>query len=545
MRMIGLALALLLAFSVQAAASGTALIITNEGHTHLRDARGAQALLRLDGPLSGAGFAVDMATDLAAPTMRAALSALAEGIERQRHQRVIVVFAGYVLHSGGSAWLLGSDARAPDLATIDDAGLRLETALAVAGRLQGGAVVAIADYGYPGRPAAGLSDGLPDRIEVPQGVTLVSGPADQIEAFLRAAARPGTNLRAAAARGRALRLQGFDPPYLTFLPEGHEPAMEGDNRAWAQAQAEATEEAYRHYLADFPDGAHVAAAREALSRLEMTPERVEEALALSRDERRAIQRELTLLGFDPRGIDGIIGPATRAAISAWQRQNGHDPTGFLDRDQVFQLSAQAARRAAELEAEARERQAEQERRDRAFWRETGAAGDEAGLRLYLERFPGGLFASVARQRLQEIEEERARAEALRDRTAWDAARASDTVEAYQRYLQDHPQGAFADQAADRIDTLTGAVRPEPADPQVEAARQQEEALLLPRFTRVMVERRLAELGYDPGPADGALDRQTRRAIRQYQRDQGLPETGYLTQAMVARLMAEGILRLLD
>ncbi len=545
MRMIGLALGVILALSGQVAASGAALVIANERHADLRDARGAQALLRLEGPLAGAGFAVDIATDLAAPTMRAALSSLAEAIDRDGHQRVIVVFAGYAVHAGGTAWLLGSDARAPDLATIDDAGLRLETALAVAGRLQGGALVAIADHGFPGRAPAGLSPGLPAQVDVPQGVTLVSGPADQLDAFLRGAARPGTILRTAAAQGRSLRLQGFDAPYLPFLPDGHAPARDGDDRAFAHAQAQGTEDALRRYLEDFPAGAHAEAARAALAALEMTPERVEEALAFSRDERRAIQRELTLLGFDPRGIDGIFGPATRAALTAWQRHNAHDATGFLTRDQVFQLSAQAARRAAELEAEARERQAEQERRDRAFWRETGAAGDERGLRLYLERFPQGLFAAVARQRLQEIEDERARAEALRDRAAWDTARALDTVDAYQRYLQDHPDGAFADQASDRIDALTEDILPEPPDPQIEAARAQEEALMLPRFTRVMVQQRLAQQGYEPGPADGEFDRRTRRAIRQYQRDNGLPVTGYLSQVMLARLMAGGILRLLD
>ncbi|MGY6536577.1 MAG: peptidoglycan-binding domain-containing protein [Pararhodobacter sp.] len=545
MRLIGLALMCLLAVSLPAKASGIALVIANERHEHLRDARGAQGLLRLEGALTGAGFSVDLATDLAAPTMRAALSGLREGIERQRHQRVIIVYAGHVLHSGQSAWLLGTDARSPDLATIDDAGLRLETALAVAGQLQGGAVVAIADYGYPGSPASGLAAGLPDQVVVPQGVSLVSGPADQIGAFVRAAARPGTTVRAAAGQGRSLRLQGFNPPYLTFLPEGHAPAAEGDNRAFARADDQGTVEAYRAYLSDFPDGRHADSARAAIAQLENTPERVEDALALSRDERRAIQRELTLLGFDPRGIDGIFGPATRSAVAAWQRHNGYEANGFLNRDQVFELASQAARRAAELEAEARERQAEQERRDRAFWRESGAAGDERGLRLYLERFPEGLFSAVARQRLQEIEEERARAEALRDRTAWDAARALDTVDAYQRYLQDHPQGAFTEQAEERVDLLTGVVEPERPDPQIEAARNQEAALNLPRFTRVMIEQRLALLGYDPGPQDGTFDRETRRAIRAYQRDNGLSETGYMTQGMVARLLAEGIMRLFE
>lgn len=542
-----------LALALPAAASGLVLIIANEHHQAMRDARGAAQVLALDARFSDAGFTVDRATDLAAPTMRAALASLSTHIERRGHERVIIVFAGYVLHSGQGAWLLGSDADSPDLARIDDAGVRLETALAVAATLQGGAIVAIADMGYPGRPGSGLAAGMPAQVTVPQGVTLVSGPVERITTFLRTAVRPGANLRDTGARIRGLQMQGFLPPYLAFLPEGHEPALDAERRAWERAADDDTAEAYQAFLDDYPDGTFTDEARAAIERLEQTPERIEDALNLSRDERRAIQRDLTLLGFEPRGIDGIFGPATRAAIRAWQRHHRLEPHGYLDREQVIELAAQAARRAAELEAEARERQAEAERRDRAFWRETGASGDEFGLRAYLDRYPEGIFASIARQRLREFDEERARAEALRDSAAWDAARARDTVAAYQRYLADHPQGAFVDEAHERIDQLEGRARPgldrpsldRPGAAELEAARAHEASLRLPRFTRVLVEQRLERLGYEPGAVDGEFDRDTRRAIRAYQRDLGQPATGYLTQGLMARLLAEGFMDLLD
>ena len=41
-----------------------------------------------------------------------------------------------------------------------------------------------------------------------------------------------------------------------------------------------------------------------------------------------------------------------------------------------------------------------------------------------------------------------------------------------------------------------------------------------------------------------LYRQTRRAIRRYQRSADLPVTGYLTPSIVARLMAEGMVDIL-
>jgi hypothetical protein len=217
-------------------------------------------------------------------------------------------------------------------------------------------------------------------------------------------------------------------------------------------------------------------------------------------------------------------------------------TTFLDRDQIHRLAQQAARRAAELEAEARARQAEQERQDRAYWRDSGAGRDEAGLRAYLDRFPDGIFSGIARERIEAIEAERRAQAQARDRAAWDAAVAEDSVQAYRQYLAEFPRGAFVQQATVRIEELSRPPRP---DADLEAARAQEAALQLPRITRVLIEQRLAFLGFDPGMIDGEFDRDARRAIRQYQRANGLPATGYLTQQAVARLLAGGLLRLLE
>jgi hypothetical protein len=45
---------------------------------------------------------------------------------------------------------------------------------------------------------------------------------------------------------------------------------------------------------------------------------------------RAVQIGLTYSGIDPQGIDGDMGPATRAAISAFQKQAGLTVTGAID-----------------------------------------------------------------------------------------------------------------------------------------------------------------------------------------------------------------------
>ncbi len=534
------AFALWMMLSVPAAASGVVLILANENYDHLRDAREVGILTRVNRSYEAAGFDTDQATDLSSAAMRAALETLNERIDRTQPERVVIVFAGYVLHGEQGTWLMGTDTRNPSLINVDATGIRLQTLLAIAGRIQGGAVVAIADLGFPQRPGTGLTPGLPAALNVPQGVSLIRGPVRQVGLTLESLATPGTNLRAAATEARNVAIEGFDPPYLTFLPEGYRPAASADRRDWAAAESAATVEAYRAYLAAWPRGMFVDQARAAIAELENSPERIEASLNLTRDERRAIQRDLTILNFDPRGIDGVFGRGTRAAITAWQGRNGFPQHGYLDRDQIFRMASQAARRAAELEEEARRRAVEMERQDRAYWRDTGSGRDESGLRAYLDRFPDGIFSGIARQRLDEIEDARRQAAEARDRAAWDQALREDSVPAYERYLGEFPRGVFADQARARIEELTQSRRNRR---EIEAARAAEEAMQLPLFTRAIIEQRLAGQGFDPGIPDGNFDADTRRAIRRYQRASDLPVTGYLTEGIVSRLMLEGVLRL--
>lgn len=50
--------------------------------------------------------------------------------------------------------------------------------------------------------------------------------------------------------------------------------------------------------------------------------------ALTRDERKELQRRLTEAGFSTRGVDGIIGPNSVSALRAWQSAQGLTPDGY-------------------------------------------------------------------------------------------------------------------------------------------------------------------------------------------------------------------------
>jgi hypothetical protein len=56
-------------------------------------------------------------------------------------------------------------------------------------------------------------------------------------------------------------------------------------------------------------------------------------------EVRAAQARLTYLGFDPRGVDGVLGAGTQAAIIAFQKASSLSVTGDLDSATLQKLNA--------------------------------------------------------------------------------------------------------------------------------------------------------------------------------------------------------------
>lgn len=68
----------------------------------------------------------------------------------------------------------------------------------------------------------------------------------------------------------------------------------------------------------------------------------EAALDLGRDVRREIQVRLGLAGHSTGGADGMFGPATRAAITAWQSARGLPVSGFIDMAQLDRLRTETA-----------------------------------------------------------------------------------------------------------------------------------------------------------------------------------------------------------
>lgn len=538
-------LAALICLAGPVAAQDAALIIGNENYRAGADISAADDALDAARPLERAGFVTRKGADLVDGEMQALL---AEHYgDTARPGRSVILLAGHFVHAAGETWLLGTGAEAPTLATVDGMALPLSQVFAIAAERPGGALILLGTEERDFDLGRGLAPGI-GAVDVPQGVTLVTGDAEMVAAFAAALPdRRGQTLAEIAAAAEGLTVTGFRGAYGAFLAAATNgpapapaPTLDDEAAFWRATAAIATRAAYQAYLDRYSTGAHAADARAAIAALTDPVARAraaEEALALTREERRQIQRDLSILDIDPKGIDGLFGAGSRNAIATWQKRNGEEATGFLTAAQVSALGAQAARRAAELEAEAAKRKAEQDRQDRIYWDQTGAAGDEAGLRAYLKRYPDGLFAELAMERLAVFEDARRKEAAAADRAAWDAAVKANTVKSYRDYLASYPKGAFVEEAHQKVAEMS--VTPDEAAA-LKRAEAQEAALNLSPMMRSLVEQRLAALGLKPGPADGTFDDDTRRALRRYQQARGLPVTGYVSQQTVARLLVDSL-----
>ncbi len=527
--------------SVAHAGENLALIIVNRDYKNIPGASGAFNVTEAIQELNAAGFKTKIIRNLnrnglikLAPTIRKSID---------ESDRVLVFIGGQVVSNQRESWLLTSDYRIGDGLLVGLVGLPLQTVMDFMGDKAGGAVLMVG-YPTPTRTfAAGTKTGF-FPVNIPQGVSVYTGRASELAVVLKEQLLvPGmTFAEVANSAPDSVKAYGFISPVVSFLPATAVPSLpsydseidELEQLIWDNAWASGTENGIETYLRRYPNGRFAAQASEMLAELRRSPidlaRDVEEALALNRDTRREIQRNLSLLGFDTRGVDGIFGRGTRAAVVAWQQRSGIVKTGYLSGNQIAALGAEAAIRAEQLAEEARIRRVEQDRLDATFWRSTGRKGGEAQLRAYLKRYPDGLYSDIALERLDVFEAARRRNAAVAEGNAWDVTRDRNTLAAYRDFLGKYPNGTFSDIARERVAKLS-------SNQSNNAAKQEEQRVLKNLITRVLVEQQLAAIGMKPGKIDGKYDDATRKAIRRFQRAADLPVSGYVTQATIVRLLA--------
>lgn len=510
-----LVLPLLLALSGAAIADERqAIIIANRSYDRLADVAEASAALGLSQDLRRAGFEVSAFSNLDRRGMRRVLDTIEDVLSEG--EDILVFVSGQISASGNGVWLLATDAEAPTNLMPGDGALSLNALAQALSDTRASTVMLI------GQPSA-------DGFDAPQGVSVFNGSTSSLAALVRGELLvEGRSLADVAERaGRGVTASGYLPSTRAFLkaeaqggelPSGiTEADIEG--YLFAQAKAANTEVALLQYLERYPTGANATEARRLLAQLSKTPEdlarETEQALALSRSARRDIQSNLTLLGFDTNGVDGILGRGSRNAIRRWQLANDMAGTGYLSANQITLIEEQAFQAKQAIERE-----------DAAYWRQTGRLGTEAGYRAYLDRYPTGLFSDLARQELSRLA-------AATEAADWDAARLANNAEAYAAFLEAHPNGVYAQEAKARL----AALQPSgPTEAEIAAAKEQESKAMANPIFRLLAEQRLGALGYGPGLVDGTFDDTTRVAITAFQNANELNPTGYLDVASLNKLL---------
>ncbi len=479
-----------------------ALVIGNFDYDTMQDVDGEQDADRMTRALRDAGFRVVKGYDLDAARQVGVARIFAERLDRA--DRVMVVMLGHVVSSGDDSFLLGVDTREADVLNAGRRGLSLAAVQSLIASKPGTAILMVAGNRAEPDLGRGLRDGFRPR-GVQQGVTVVRGRAQELsQVLIDGLLEPGNSLRQALPNRAGLSVSGFVSDRVSFMGAGRGDEVDpdlGQLAYWNATRDIGTKEAYEAYLKRFPNGIFAGEAREALDEIREAPIRearaAEEALNLSREDRRAVQSVLTDLGFNTRGIDGVFGRGTRAAIRAWQESRGLVATGFLTDTQYRGLRREYDERRAAAEAAA-EREAErQAERDRQAWIAARDAGSRGALRAYIRDFPNGRFVEQARARLAEI----------------------------RRQEQDSDQGAAGGGSSD----------PDQGEFNNRRLLAEERIFAPNQVIRLAVERQLARNGFNPGPIDGNITTRTRRAIVRFQRSRGLPETGYLNAATISLL----------
>lgn len=599
------ACAAILAAQGAALADGAALVIGNSDYKNAPRAVSAEADANaVAKALEAAGYAVTLGIDLTRVEMRAAMDEFARDAEDE--DELVVFYSGHAMRMSGRTFLSPVDFDPVGPVAVAFDGAPFEALQSLTARAEN-AVIFIDGAQLDGFGATPFAEPGISPITVGAGAAIVSAAAPGwairrsgegqskfgraiVDNFLSA----GTSFKDAInTSGDAVWTAGAADDFTIVAAVEDDVAEDTGNSAvelafWRSAESGGSPSDYKAYLAAYPSGIFASIARnrleeagEASTATDDAPtpqpqtnpaEDAEAALNLSRSARLSIQRDLTTLGYDTRGVDGVFGRGTRGALRTWQESEGYAATGFVTTRQVAQLSDDAARETARLEkerAEAAVLTSEQARRqEEQFWEQTEEIGTIAAYERYLSRYPDGANARSAKRAL-------GRARDAADRSDWEEAKRQDTASAYDRYLDLHPRGNFADAAQRRYETRQGS-SPTQNDVQAwrkaeqentakayrvfgraypnsrfaeEAERRAVEILRKGRARREdrlnlsggdwqSLEQRLDFLGFQVGRIDGRPDANLRRAIFEYRRSRGLQEHEYVDQTFVDTILKE-------
>ncbi|WP_376696535.1 SUMF1/EgtB/PvdO family nonheme iron enzyme [Wenzhouxiangella sp. EGI_FJ10305] len=194
-------------------------------------------------------------------------------------------------------------------------------------------------------------------------------------------------------------------------------AEQQEDAAWEEARSTDTLESYEKFLGQWPDGLYQQAARDRITQLEEQGKNIVVR----------IQDYLNRLGYRvPEG--GEAGTRTIESIRDFEEAQGLVVTGTAD-DVVLDSLIE-----------------EYSRRDDEAWKMASEEGSEVAIRQYGKEFPQGRYVDQIEMRVAEV----------KDQVAWEAALSENTESALRRYAEEFPKGAYADEVDTKIEELRAA-----------------------------------------------------------------------------------------
>ncbi len=187
----------------------------------------------------------------------------------------LILLNGQFAHNEGDSWFLASDANQPDRVSIGASGVSLNVVMDLLREADPGAVLILGTEGDVANTGEGIEAG-PGDLEPPEGVTVLSGPADLAAAAAARLMVPGSSVQDALDPDKGVTMLGDGDEGLVLLAEtatdqppgdGKNELVAPDRAAWAEAAATDSVDAYRSYLDSYPTGLYSAAAAARLSQL--------------------------------------------------------------------------------------------------------------------------------------------------------------------------------------------------------------------------------------------------------------------------------------
>ncbi len=613
-----------LMFAASASAEGAALVIGAKTYANAPEAVSAECDANaVAEAMEAAGYDVTLALSPDRAALRTALDTFA-GVADDA-DRIAIFYAGHAIRMQGETFLAPSDMVGDTPVSVALDGVPLSALLALAATKPGAALVFVDLAEKQGFAPTAFADPGLAAVDAPEGVLIVSAAApgealnrnrwwgsDFAKAVSGAFLAPGAEAMdvaagltapiwttGAVADDFALVTTSATPP-APAAAAGTDIATQIELAFWQSTEASGTKADYEAYLGRYPDGLFAVIAQNRIGasastsvtapgtaasnapRVATAEDRAaaaEAALGMSRDQRRAVQANLTELGYDTNGVDGIFGRGTRGALRLWQDSEQLPVTGYLTAAERTLLQsaaneAVAVREAAAAEA-AKMTAAEARKAEDDFWLRSRRVGTIAAYQRYLTTYPDGIYRNDARTLI-------VRATRQEDERSWQEATELNSATAYDRYLDQFPDGQQAIEAQRRYDALTteerrqdgtalarkeddawrraeaentsdayGAFRDAFPDGRYAAEAQNRErklvaqerkdaeaALKLDQASWRSIEQRLAFLGFDPGQQDGNVTNETRGAIQGYRRSRSMLGHRFVDDQFIQVLVQE-------